>query len=125
MKGHILYVVISLSVVFIALGLLIGQIPWVGLAASIIGFSIAELTRHRKINGGETDSNDNRTANHLNQFAGIVLLISFSLLFLFLVSAKYGFNVETMNINYLMIYVIVTFFTLITGGAIIRRRVGN
>ncbi|MGP4068456.1 hypothetical protein [Halobacillus sp. B29] len=82
MKGHILYVVISLSVVFITFGLLIGQIPWVGLAASIIGFSLAEFTRQRKRNRGESEagSNDKRTANHLNQFSVIVMMVSFRMI---------------------------------------------
>lgn len=124
MKGHFISVVVGLSVVFIVIGLLVGNIPWVALVGSIIGFSIAELVRNRKINKDEMveASNDERIANNLQQFMGGALFLSFGVLFLYLIIAKYVSDISVVHIDYLIMYVVVTFFVVITGGSIVKKR---
>ncbi|MCA1012795.1 hypothetical protein [Halobacillus halophilus] len=124
MKGHFISAVAALSVAFVGAGLLMGSIPWVGLAAAIIGFSISELIRSRKRNQGEVVEapNDERVSNNVKQFAAYVLLLAHLLLFGYLVVAKYVTGISLIRIDYLIIYVVVTFFILITGGAIVERK---
>ena len=124
MKAHFISVVAGLSIVFIFTGLVIGSIPWGVLTASIFGFSIAEFLRYRSLKKGEVVDapNDDRVSNNTKHFAAVALFLSQFLLFIYLVIAKYASGLNNVNIDYLIIYVVATFFILLTGGTIVERR---
>lgn len=117
---NLLIPVISVFI-FIIVGLIIGNVAWLGAIGLVIGWGISEIIRNKKKNEENTE-NDERLSRNMWKFYGSTFFFSYVILFLYLIVERYIFDVMYVNIDYMIVYIILTFFILIIGGNIVGKR---
>ncbi|GGD29557.1 hypothetical protein [Pontibacillus salipaludis] len=124
MKVHFINVVAVLAAVFIGIGLFVGEVPWLGLAGSVIGFSIAEIIRGNKVKKGEiVDApNDERVTTNIRRFEVTMFALSYGVLFLYAFIARYAADTNTIRTDYVLIYIVAVFFIWLIGISIVKKR---
>ncbi|ANC70217.1 hypothetical protein AAV35_006480 [Salimicrobium jeotgali] len=103
------------------LGLVSGKVELSGFISSVIAFTILESLRRKSEKKKKDIHYDERVIKNIYKFTSTVLLIAVSVLLVFLAINSYLLGINTIQINYLMLYLIVTFYiSLFLGPTIIK-----
>lgn len=110
---------ISLILFMGIVGLISGKVDLLGFIFGIVAFTILESLRRKSEKKKKDVEYDERVMINIYKFTAMALLVSISLLLMFLTINSFLFETTTIKINYLMFYLVLTFYVSLFLGPVI------